>query len=184
MHPNIEQSKSKFAKVHEHLKAELNGVRSGRATPALVEHIKVEAYGATTPLIELASINSPEPRLLVIQPWDKSIIKEVEKALQAANLGLNPVVDGVLLRLNFPALSEERRKELVKLLGTKLEDAKVSARNVREEVLKEFKELKNNGEVTEDEFFVAQKELQKLVDDCNAKIKQMGDDKEKEIMTI
>lgn len=184
MHTQLTPVSPKLNKVIEHLRNELAGIRSGRATPALVEHIKVEAYGAFTPLIELASITAPEPRLLTVSPWDKSIIKEVEKALQAANLGVQPTVDGTLVRLNFPALTEERRHELTKLVNTKLEEAKVSIRNVREETLKHIKDKKTSGEISEDEFFLIQKELQKMVDENNELIKQIGADKEKEIMTI
>jgi ribosome recycling factor len=174
----------KLSKVIEHLKAELAGIRSGRATPALVEHVKVEAYGTLTPLIELASLTAPEPRLLVVSPWDKSIIQDVAKSLQSANLGVQPVVDGVVIRLNFPPLTEERRRELIKLVNNKLEEARVAVRNVREELLKDFKLQKTEGAISEDEFFALQKELQKLIDEKNEIIRQIGDEKEKEIMTI
>jgi ribosome recycling factor len=180
----IEQSKPKFSKALEHLRAELSMVRSGRANPALVEQVKVEAYGTMTPLIELASINTPEPRLLVVQPWDKSIIKDVERALQAANVGASPIIEGNIIRLNLPALTEDRRRELVKLVKAKLEEGRVAVRNVREEALKQLKEQKNAGTVSEDDFFIAQKDLQKIVDEANEHIKKEGDDKEKEIMTI
>ncbi|MDP3986426.1 MAG: ribosome recycling factor [Candidatus Veblenbacteria bacterium] len=184
MNQHVEQVQAKFAKVVEHLRSELSGIRSGRATPALVEHVKVEAYDTLTPLIELASITAPEPRLLVVSPWDKSVIKEVEKALQAANLGVSPVVDGAIVRLNFPPLTEERRREYSKLMNAKLEEGRVAVRNVREEALKKLKEQKTAGELGEDDFFAAQKDLQKLVDEQNETIKQIGTDKEKEIMTI
>ena len=144
----------------------------------------MEAYGATTPLKELASINTPEPRLLVVSPWDKGIIKDIEKALQVVNLGAAPVIDGAVIRINLPPLSEERRKELVKILNTKLEEARVAIRGVREDAHKEYKQKKIDGDISEDEFFVFQKELQKLVDDHNTQIKKIGEDKEKEIMTI
>lgn len=180
----IEQIKPKFDKAIDHLKMQLATVRSGRATPALAENIKIEAYGTMTPLIELAGITSPEPRLLVVSPWDKSIIKDIEKALQAANLGAQPVVDGAVIRLNFPSLTEERRRELTKVMNNKLEEAKVSVRNIREESLKQWKDQKNNGDISEDEFFGIQKELQKIVDEQNELIKKLGEDKEKEIMTI
>lgn len=173
-----------FKPVLDHLASELSTLRSGRATPALVEHVKVEAYGTITPLVELASITAPEPRLLVVSPWDKSIVKDIERALQAANLGMNPTVDGVVIRMSLPQLTEERRRELVKLLKAKLEDAKVSARNVREDILKKLRDQKTKGEVAEDKFFVLQKDLQKSVDEINEQIKQSGEDKEREIMTI
>ncbi|MBU1039188.1 ribosome recycling factor [Patescibacteria group bacterium] len=173
-----------FDKVVEHFKQELKLIRSGRAMPTLVENIKVEAYGTLTPLIELASISAPEPKLIVIQPWDKSIIKEVERSLQSANLGASPVIDGAIIRLNFPPLNEERRREIVKLLNGKLEEAKVGVRNTREQVLKDFKAAKTEGTATEDDWFLAQKELQKTVDDYNDKLKNLSADKEKEVMTI
>ncbi|HAO81667.1 MAG: Ribosome-recycling factor [Parcubacteria group bacterium GW2011_GWA1_43_27] len=180
----IEQAKPKLDKAIEHLKVQLSGIRSGRAIPALVEHVKAEAYGTMTPLIELAGITAPEPRLLVVSPWDKSIIKEVEKALQAANLGVQPTVDGDVVRLNFPSLTEERRRELVKMVNNKLEETKVAIRNVREEIMKELKEQKGTGEISEDDFFATQKDLQKIIDEQNESIKQLGEEKEKEIMTI
>ncbi|MBI5466284.1 MAG: ribosome recycling factor [Candidatus Kerfeldbacteria bacterium] len=180
----IEQAKPKFAKVLEHLKVELSTIRSGRANPALVEQVKVEAYGTVTPLIELASITAPEPRLLVVQPWDKGIMKDVERALQAANVGASPVIEGQLIRLNLPALTEERRRELLKLVKTKLEEGRVAVRNVREEVIKQLKEQKTKGTISEDDFFMAQKDLQKLVDEVNEQIKKHHEAKEKEIMTI
>jgi ribosome recycling factor len=184
MHPHLEQAKQKFAKALEHLHSEFSSIRSGRATPALIEQVKVEAYGAFTPLIELASITAPETRLLVVQPWDKSILKNVEKSLQQANLGASPVIDGQLIRINLPSLSEERRREFVKLVNNKIEETRGVFRHIREEVLKLGKDEKTAGKLPEDEFFGIQKDLQKLVDDNNEKVKKMGEDKEKEIMTI
>lgn len=180
----LDEAKQKFDKSLEHLKAELSTLRSGRATPALVEHIKVEAYGTFTPLLELASITAPEPKLLVVSPWDKGIIKEVERALQAANLGMSPIIDGAIIRLNLPPLSEERRKELVKHVNTKLEETRNTLRRHREDVLKSLKDAKSNGALPEDSFFAAQRELQKLIDEANAQVKKLGDEKDKEIMTI
>lgn len=184
MLPTLENAKQKFDRALEHLQQDLGTLRSGRATPALVEHVKVEAYGTVTPLIELASITAPEPRLVVVSPWDKGIIKDVERALSAANLGMTPIIDGAILRLNLPHLSEERRRELVKLSKVKLEEARVAIRNVREEVLRRLKEDKTKGTLGEDGFFVAQKDLQKLMDDYNERIKSMGEEKEKDIMTV
>ncbi|MFA4818862.1 MAG: ribosome recycling factor [Patescibacteria group bacterium] len=171
-------------KILQHFKSELATLRSGRVMPSLVEHLKVEAYGTLTPLIELASINAPEPRLIVVQPWDKNIIRDIDKALQAANLGVAPVIDGALIRLNFPSLTEDKRKELVKQVGIKAEEAKVSVKNVREDTHKTLKADKDAGSLAEDNFFIAQKELQKIVDDYNGRIKKIAEDKAKEIMTI
>lgn len=180
----IDDSKQHFDKVIERLMQECAALRSGRVSPAIVEQVKIETYGSFMPLLELASINTPEPRLIVVQPWDKSIIKEIEKGLQAANVGASPVIDGAIIRLNFPSLTEERRKELVKQLGGKLEEARVGIRNVREDVLKKLKVAKTDGDISEDDFFGQQKDLQKLVDDYNAKVKKIGEDKEKDIMTV
>lgn len=173
-----------FDKAIEHLAHECAALRSGRVSPALVDQVRIETYGSNMPLIELASINTPEPRLIVVQPWDPSIIKDIEKGILAANVGASPVIDGALIRLNFPSLTEERRKELVKQLGSKLEEARVAVRNIREEVLKKMKAAKAEGDISEDDFFGQQKDLQKIVDDYNAKIKKIGDDKEKDIMTV
>ena len=151
----------KLSKVISHLKVELAGIRSGRATPVLVEHVKVEAYGTMTPLIELASITAPEPRLLVVSPWDKSIIKEVEKALLAANLGVQPTVDGAVIRLNFPSLTEERRLELTKHVSLKLEEAKVAVRNVRRHAKDELEGLE--GDVSDDEIRRAERFLENAI---------------------
>ncbi len=184
MNQQLTTAKQKFAKAIEHFTGELATIRSGRATPALVEHVKVEAYGTVTPLIELAGISAPEPKLVIISPWDKGILKDVERALQAANLGMSPVIDGVVIRLNLPPLSEERRREFVKLVGLKHEEAKAAIRHTREEVLKGIKDQKTAGTLPEDEFFLLQKDLQKLVDEVNTQAKQASEAKEKEIMTI
>ena len=184
MHAALTGAKDRFSSTLEHLKAELSSVRSGRATPSLVEHITVEAYGTLTPLIELASISAPEPRLVVVSPWDKGIVKDVERALQQANLGVSPIVDGAVVRLNFPPLSEERRRELVKVASQKLEEAKVAIRGIREEAMKQLKDAKAEASLPEDEFFAQQKELQKLVEAQNELVKEQGLRKEQEVMTI
>lgn len=180
----LNYAKPKFDRVLEHFKTELGSIRSGRATPALVEQVKVEAYGTLTPLIELASISAPETRVLVVNPWDKGILKDVERALQAANVGASPVVDGQIIRLNFPQLTEERRRDLMKLVTAKVEEAKAAIRRVREEVLKQGKDDKAAGKLREDEFFVLQKDLQKTIDDISDRVKQQVAHKEQEIMTI
>ncbi len=180
----LQDTKQKFNKTTEHFQSELSALRSGRAVPALVEQVRVEAYDTFTPLKELAQITAPEPRLLVVSPWDKSIIKEVEKALQTANLGSSPVIDGQIIRVNLPALNEERRRELVKIVGAKAEEARGAIRAARESALKEFKNQKTAGEISEDQFFAEQKELQKLVDSANEEIKKISEAKEKELMTI
>lgn len=176
--------KTHFAGVVSSLQKDLSGLRTGRAIPALLEDIQVEVYGSNMPLQQLASITAPEPRLLVVQPWDTQTIKEVEKAIRQTELGLNPVVDGVIIRVPFPALTEEKRKELVKFMHVKLEEAKVKLRQMRETTLKEWKTKKTAGEMSEDDFFRLEKDLQVLVDETNQHIESMGEDKEKEMLTI
>ncbi|MFA4937270.1 MAG: ribosome recycling factor [Patescibacteria group bacterium] len=176
--------KEKLNKVIEHLKNELNQLRTGRASPSLVENIQIEAYGTKTPLIELASINAPEVRQIIIQPWDPSIIKDIEKAIKISNLGITPTVDGQIIRLNLPSLTEERRKELIKIMAGILEVTRVQIRSIREDINKTLKNQERDGDISEDEMFAAQKELQKIVEDFNEQIKKLGEAKEKDIMTI
>ncbi|MEK7540100.1 MAG: ribosome recycling factor [Patescibacteria group bacterium] len=176
--------KTHFAGVASSLQKDLSSLRTGRAIPALLEDIQVEAYGSNMPLQQLASITAPEPRLLVVQPWDAQTIKDVEKAIRQSDLGLNPVVDGVIIRVPFPALTEEKRKELVKIMHGRLEEAKVKLRQMRETILKEWKIKKTAGEMSEDDFFRLEKDLQDLVDETNQHIESMGEDKEKEMLTI
>lgn len=176
--------KEKFTKIIEHLEKELSNLRVGRAMPNLLENIIIEAYGSKSPLMQLASINVPEPQTLVIQPWDPTLIKDVEKGIRKSNLDLNPVVDGKIIRISFPPLTEEKRKELVKIVGQKVEEAKISIKNVREEEIKELKKKEKDKEISEDEKFNAEKDLQKIVDEFQQKIKAVAEKKEKELMTI
>lgn len=175
---------SHFDGIISSLQKELSGLRTGRAIPALLEDIQVEAYGSIMPLQQLASVSAPEPRMLIVQPWDAQTIKEVEKAIRQTDLGLNPAVDGVLIRVPFPALTEEKRKELVKIMHTKLEESKIKLRQLRETILKEWKVKKTAGEMSEDEFFRQEKDLQQLVDKVNEQIETLGQAKEKEMLTI
>ena len=184
MLPQIITAKEKIHGSIEHLKNELKQLRTGRANPALVEHLLVESYGAKTPLRELASITTPEVRQILIQPWDPAIIKDIDKAITASTLGLNPTVDGQVLRINLPALNEERRKELIKIMNGMIEKARVSIRAAREDSLKDIKKQERDGDISEDDLFSAQKDLQKMIDDINEEIKKLGDVKEKEIMTV
>ncbi len=173
-----------FNKTIDHLKAELSGLRTGRASTALVEMIPVEAYGATQPIRDLAQINVPEPRQIYIQPWDKSVLSSMEKAVQTSSLGVNPVNDGNGLRIVLPPLTEERRKELTKVVGQHAEAARVAVRNVRESAMKEFKRLKDEDEISEDECFRGEEQLQKKVDEKNMQIREIAEAKEKEILTV
>lgn len=180
----IDDKKYQFDDAVQHLKGELNSIRTGRATPSLVESLTVDYYGAKTPLQQLAAIAAPDPRSLLIQPWDKNSTKDIEKAIQASPLGLNPVNEGNAIRLPIPSLTEERRKELVKIVHQKVEGTKVSIRNIREEMWRTIKEQKKQGRFSEDEMFLHQKELQKMIDQYNGNIRELGEAKEKEIMTI
>ncbi len=146
------------------LKRDLTGVRTGRAHPSLIESLAVDYYGAHTPLKQLGTINAPEPRLLTIQVWDRSAIKAIEKAIQSSDLGLNPAIDGQLIRLPIPALTEQRRKELVKLVHGKAEEARVAVRNVRRHVHDELRKAEKDGDVSQDELKRHEDELQKLTD--------------------
>ncbi len=163
---------------------EFAGVRTGKASPALVENILVEVYGSNMRVRELAGITTPEPRTLAIQPWDASTIHPIEKAIQKANLGLNPAVQGKLIRIFFPELSTERRQEFVKIVRKMAEDGRVAIRHVRRDAMDQLKKHAHDSGVTEDQEKQAEKELQKLTDDYVAKIDQHLAHKEKEIMTV
>lgn len=180
----LNQAKESFDKALDHLRNELLSLRTDRVSPALVENLMVDCYGIKTPLVQLASINIGEPQTIVVQPWDKNIIKEVEKAIQNSNLGLNPIVQDKIIRIVIPPLSEERRKEIIKLLHQKLEEAKISIRNIREDIIKQLKAQEKEGKISEDDLFLHQKELQKEIDKYNEEIKKIGEEKEKEIMTV
>ncbi len=180
----VNEKKDQFENAVSHLKSELSTIRTGRSNPSLVENIKVDYYGTKTPLPQVASISTPDPQSIVVQPWDKNALQDIEAALRNSDLGLNPVVESNLIRLPIPPLTEERRIELAKVVNQKVENARISIRNVREELWKAIKEQKNNGEMSEDDMFGQQKDLQQIVDEYNEKVKEIGIRKEKEIMTI
>jgi len=165
-------------------KTELATIRTGHATPALVEHIKVEYVGVPTPLNQIAGISAPEARLLVIQPWDRSTIPNIEKAILKSDLGLNPTSDGNAIRLALPPLSEERRQELTRMVHKRAEDRKIVIRNLRHEVMDGLKELEKNKEISQDEHKRALNQLQKLTDSFIADIEQIARDKEAELMEV
>ena len=165
-------------------KRELNGVRSGRAHASLIENLPVDYYGAITPLRQLGTINSPEPRMLTIQVWDRGAVKAIEKAIQSSDLGLNPAVDGQLLRLPFPPLTEARRKELVKHVHGKTEDSRVSVRNVRRHVHDELRKMEKEGSCSQDDLKRYEDDLQKLTDRYVAAIDAEGKRKEAELLEI
>lgn len=168
----------------DHFKQDIATLRTGRVNPSMVDSISIEAYGTRTPLLQLASISCPEPRTIVIQPWDKSITKDIESALQRSELNLSPVVDGDIIRLNFPSLTEEKRRELVKLLNQKGEETKVSLKQKREKIRDEIVTLQSEGTITEDEKFLNFDRLDKLIRDYHEKIKSISEAKEAEIMHI
>ena len=175
---------TKMQKTVQVLKREMETIRSGRATSALVDQIMVEAYGTNTPLSQLASISVPEARLLLIQPWDRSIVGNVQKAIQKSDLGLNPMSDGEVLRLVIPPPTEERRKELVKVVHKRVEDAKIAVRNVRRDALEELRKLEKDKKVSRDENVRATDKLQKLTDRFVAEVSKVGAVKESEIMEV
>lgn len=180
----LNNANEKMAKAIAAYKRELATVRAGRANPALLDKVTVEYYGAPTPLNQVASINVPEARLLVIQPYDKSIINDIERAILKADLGISPSSDGVVIRISIPILTEDRRRELVKLIKKYAEEAKVAVRNVRRDANDELKKLEKNGEITEDELRTNIDEIQKLTDNQITKIDTITKDKEKEIMEV
>jgi len=166
------------------LEEDLAGVRTGRASPALIEKLPVEYYGATTPLIQLSTISVPEPRQLLIRPFDVNSIKDIERAILASELGLNPLSDGKVIRLNLPPLNEERRRDLTKYVHNRLEDARIAIRNVRREINKELKEYEENKLLSKDELETGEEEIQKLTDRMIAEIDAIGEKKVREIMEV
>ncbi len=187
-YPTVEQvlsdADSRMGKAVKAFQQDLLTLRSGRATPALVEGVMVDYYGTPMPLQQLASISVPEARLIIIQPWDLQAIPNIEKALRASELSLNPSNDGTLIRVPVPALSEERRRELVRLLHRKTEDAKVAVRNVRRDALDKMRDMERNKVVSQDEVRRAQDQLQKLTDAHIAEIDSITRGKEAEILQV
>ena len=174
----------KMDKSLEHLEEEFGAVRAGRANPKVLDRITVEYYGSETPLNGVANISSPDARTLVIQPWDASIMKDIQKAILASDLGINPQNDGRVIRLVFPQLTEERRKELTKQVKKYAEDAKVAMRNIRRDGMDYVKKLKKNSEITEDDQKKAEKDLQDMLDKYIKKVDDVLAAKEKELMAI
>ncbi len=176
------EAKERMVKALEALGRDFNRVRTGRATPALLEPVRADYYGAPTPLNQMASVSIPEARLIVIQPWDPSTCGAIEKAILASDLGLTPQNDGKIVRIAIPPLTEERRKELVKVVRKMGEETKVAVRAARRDANEMLKELKKEGDISEDESFRAQDEVQKLTDDYVKKVDEAMAEKEKEIM--
>jgi ribosome recycling factor len=178
------EAEGKMIKTEQVVVNEFAGVRTGRASAGLVENIVAEVYGSQMRIRELANINTPEPRTLVIQPWDVSSLQPIEKAIQKANIGLSPAVQGKVIRLSFPELSTERRQEFVKLIKKMAEDNRISVRHIRREAMELLKKHGHDSGTTEDDVKQAEKDLQKLTDDYVAKIDAHVVSKEKEIMTV
>lgn len=177
-------AESRMKSAIQALEDELAGVRTGRASPALVERLHVEYYGTPTPLIQIASISIPEPRSIVIRPFDATSLKAVERAILASDLGLTPNNDGKLIRLNLPPLTEERRRELVKLVHHRLEDSRVAIRNIRRDDMKDLHEFKDEKLISEDDCEVGEEELQKITDRYIEEVNTVGAHKEKEILEV
>lgn len=180
----LEQAKEKMTKSLSAYSRELASIRAGRANASLLDRITVDYYGAPTPINQLAGISVPEARLLVITPYDKTILGEIEKAIMKSDIGITPSNDGTLIRLMVPALTEERRKELVKQVKKEAEDAKIAVRNVRRDGNDDLKKLEKNGEITEDDLRGYSEDIQKLTDEFIAKIDDIAKQKEQEILSV
>jgi ribosome recycling factor len=180
----FEEAQLEMEDAVDSIRRDLAQLRTGRATPALVDGILVEAYGAKTPIKQMANISIPEARLIVIQPWDKSVLPDIEKAIQKSELGINPSSDGKLIRLSIPPLTEERRRDLVKMAKKVGEEGKVRVRHLRRDSLESLKVAEKNGEIPEDESKKMQDEVQKLTDKFVARIDEILKDKEHEIMNF
>ena len=181
---SLENMQERMEKVIDNLEANYSEVRAGRANPAILNRVSVEYYGVPTPINQVASVSVPEARLIVIQPWDRSILSQIEKAIEKAEIGIHPMNDGGVIRLSFPELTEERRKEIVKDVKKTAEEAKVAVRNVRRDEMDEAKAKLKNKEISEDEEKALEDKIQKETDKYVAKIDEIADKKEKEIMSV
>lgn len=180
----IDNAKEKMEKTTALLKKDLTTLRAGRANPQLLDKITVDYYGSPTPLNQLGNISSPEPRMLVIAPWESKLISSIEKAIQKSDIGINPSNDGKVVRLVIPELNEERRKELVKKVKKMVEESKVALRSIRRDAMEQFKKLKKDALISEDDQKRAEEEMQKLTDSAAKECDQLGAEKEKEVMSV
>jgi ribosome recycling factor len=183
-HPKVDEAKDKMHKAVVHLQEEFGAVRTGRASPALVEKLRVDYYGSEVPLQQLAGFSVPEPRVLVISPYDKGALKSIEKAIQQSDLGVNPSNDGAIIRLTFPELTADRRKDLVKVVKARAEEGRVAVRNVRRHIRQELEALEKDGDLSQDELDRIEKDLEKLTHDVVAEIDTMLGHKEKELLEV
>lgn len=184
MNARITEYNDRMTKTVDHLAADYQSIRAGRANPHVLDRIKVDYYGTPTPVQQVGNISVPDPRIIQIAPWEKSILKDIEKAIQASDIGINPTNDGQVIRLVFPELTEERRKDLVKDIKKKGEEAKVAIRNIRRDGNDAFKKLTKTEDVSEDEVASLSDELQKITDKFIKQIEGMVDEKSKDIMTV
>jgi len=180
----IREAEVRMKGAIDSLEADLSGIRTGRASPALVERLQVEYYGMPTPLIQLATISVPEPRTLLVRPFDPSTLKTIERAILSSDLGINPNNDGKAIRLNLPPLTEERRRDLVKVVNNRVEEARIAVRNVRRDLIKDLREFQNEALITEDDQKRGEEDLQKTTDKAVETIEAVGERKEKEIMEV
>ncbi len=180
----IGDKKQNFESAVEHFASEASKIRTGRAHPGLVENLAVDYYGTRTPLRQIAAISIPEARQILISPWDKGSLVLIEAAIRESDLGLNPGNDGVALRITLPALTEETRKNLVKSLNQRAEEARIAVRNIREEIWKDIQDLEKSGDISEDDKFAGKEELQKVIDEYNQKLETHRKKKEEEILTV
>lgn len=184
MNTIISNTKSRMTSATEHLTEEYSSIRAGRANPGILDKVTVDYYGTQTPINQVAAISVPEARIILIQPWDTSLLSAIEKAIQKADLGINPQNDGKNIRLIFPQLTEDRRKEIVKEVAKLAEEAKISVRNIRRDALDKIKSLKKSSEITEDELKKAEKNIQDFTDKSCEKIDEICNSKKKQIMEI
>lgn len=179
----VNDARALMDKAIDHAEGELQKIRAGKANPSMLDDVMVDYYGSPTPLNQVGSVNTPDARTIVIQPWEKSLLSVIEKALMEANLGVNPQNDGVIIRINVPPLTEERRRDLVKKAKAEAETGKIAIRNIRKDANEKIRRLKSEG-VSEDEMKVGEHEVQKLTDSYIQKVDQLSDAKEKDIMTV
>lgn len=184
MSEKVKEYSDKMQKTIDHLQGEYASVRAGRANPHVLDKLRIDYYGSPTPIQQVGNVSVPDPRVIQIQPWEKNILKDIERAIQASDIGINPTNDGNVIRLVFPELSEERRRDLVKEIKKKGEDAKVAVRNIRRDGNDSFKKLTKTEDLSEDEVKDLEDELQKTTDKFIKEIDSMIEDKSKEIMTV
>ncbi len=180
----LSETETKMRKAVDALKKDLAAVRTGRASPSLVEHVRVDYYGVPTPIQQMAAVSVPDPRMIVIQPWDRGSLQIIEKALLKSDLGLTPTNDGNVIRLPVPALTEERRKDLVKVVRKRVEEGRIALRNIRRDALEEFRKEEKDKEISADENKRAQDQLQKLTNAHTAEVDKLGQSKEAELLEI